>query len=51
MINVRKDLLSKAKFGSRIAEDEVDDLESYFVETEQWRKILSGEVDIVFGSK
>jgi len=47
----RKDLLTKAVFGSRIAEDEVDDLHTYFVETEQWRKVLAGEVDIIFGAK
>lgn len=47
----RKDLLTDAKFGSRIAEDEVDELHSYFVETEQWRKVLAGEVDIIFGAK
>lgn len=47
----RKDLLTDAVFGSRIAEDEVDELHSYFVETEQWRKVLAGEVDIIFGAK
>lgn len=47
----RKDLLQRAEFGSRIAEDEVDELHSYFVETEQWRKVLAGDVDIVFGAK
>ncbi|MDC7706331.1 P-loop ATPase, Sll1717 family [Vogesella indigofera] len=44
-------ILTEASFGSRIAEDEVDELHSYFVETEQWRKVLSGDVDIIFGSK
>lgn len=47
----RKDALIDAVFGSRIAEDEVDELHSYFVETEQWRKVLAGEVDVVFGAK
>lgn len=47
----RKDVLTKAEFGSRIAEEEVDELHSYFVETEQWRKLLAGDVDIVFGAK
>ncbi|WP_215406994.1 hypothetical protein [Janthinobacterium sp. JC611] len=46
-----KALLESAEFGSRIAEDEVDELHSYFVETDQWRRILSGEVDIIFGAK
>ena len=44
-------ILTNTNFGSRIAEDEADELNSYFVETEQWRKLLAGEVDIVFGSK
>ena len=47
----RRDLLTKAVFGSRIAEEEVDELHSYFVETEDWRKVVAGEVDIIFGSK
>ncbi|RKE24332.1 hypothetical protein B0G76_8214 [Paraburkholderia sp. BL23I1N1] len=48
---IRKDVLAGAGFGSRIAEDEGDHLHSYFVETDQWRRLLSGEVDIVFGAK
>src|SRR6266581_6127760 len=47
----QKNVLTQAEFGSRIAEDEVDELHSYFVETEQWRKVLAGDVDIVFGAK
>lgn len=46
----RKKALTVASFGSRIAEDDTQ-LQSYFVETEQWRKILAGDVDIVFGAK
>lgn len=48
---LRVNVLKAAGFGSRIAEDEVDELHSYFVETEQWRKLLAGDVDIVFGAK
>lgn len=44
-------ILKQSEFGSRIAEDEIDELQSYFVETESWRKVLAGDVDIVFGSK
>ena len=47
----RAQVLTSAKFGSRIAEDEADLLKRYFVETEHWRKILAGEVDIIFGAK
>lgn len=49
MTNVHK-ALQAANFGSRIAEDDTE-LHSYFVETEQWRKILNGDIDIVFGAK
>ncbi len=38
-------------FGERIAEQEVESLVEYFVETEQWRKLHSGAVDIVYGTK
>jgi len=41
----------EVSFGQRVAEDEVDELASYFVQTEQWRLVESGQVDIVFGSK
>jgi hypothetical protein len=37
--------------GSRVAEDEVEQLASYFVETDQWRKVVAGEVDVVYGPK
>jgi hypothetical protein len=47
----RKEALISASFGSRVAEDENEGLKSYFVETEQWRKIFNGEVDVVFGAK
>lgn len=46
----RRKALAQATFGSRIAEDDTD-LHNYFVETEQWRKLLAGDVDIVFGAK
>lgn len=45
------DLLSALRFGARVAEDEVDDLENYFVETDQWSRIYGGEVDVVYGAK
>lgn len=38
-------------FGHRIAEEEVDALASYFVETDTWRRLLSGQVDVVYGPK
>lgn len=47
----KRAMLSNARFGSRIAEEEAENLHDYFVETEQWRKVFSGEVDIIFGAK
>ena len=44
-------ILRDLSFGQRVAEDEVDDLASYFVETEQWRKVAKGHVDVIFGAK
>ena len=51
MSNSKKIALTQASFGSRVAEDEVESLHEYFVETEQWRRLFAGEVDIIFGAK
>jgi len=45
------DLLRTINFGHRVAEDEINDLEKYFIETDQWQKIYDGHVDIVYGAK
>ena len=47
----KRQVLQGISFGERIAEDEVDDLSSYFVETNQWQRIFAGEVDVVYGAK
>jgi len=47
----KRAILLGTTFGQRVAEEEGDDLRSYFVETEQWRKIIAGDVDIVYGPK
>src|ERR1035437_6038330 len=47
----KRAVLTATDFGKRIAEDEVDALESYFVETEQWRKVFAGDIDVVYGPK
>lgn len=47
----KADLLRRLSIGSRVAEDEVEQLSRYFVETDQWRRIFAGEVDVVFGAK
>ena len=43
--------LRDLSFGQRVAEEEGDALRDYFVETDQWRRIFDGEVDIVYGAK
>ena len=50
-IVTKREVLAVTSFGKRIAEDEVDDLASYFVETDQWNKVFSGQVDVVYGPK
>lgn len=44
-------LLLEANFGHRIAEDEREELEQYFVETDQWRRLFAGDIDVVYGAK
>lgn len=51
MAGRKKALLERASFGRRIAEEEVEELAEYFVETDQWRRLFSGEADIVYGPK
>lgn len=45
------DLLKQMNFGVQVAEEEVNDLASYFVETNQWARIAKGDIDIVRGEK
>ena len=47
----KRELLQTVTFGQRVAEEEIESLESYFVETDQWRRILAGDIDVVFGPK
>jgi hypothetical protein len=47
----RREILQAASFGERIAEQELDELAEYFVETDQWRRLYAGDVDIVYGPK
>jgi hypothetical protein len=44
-------ILRSVNFGQRVAEEESDELASYFVETDHWRRVYSGEVDVVYGPK
>ncbi|MFC0269091.1 P-loop ATPase, Sll1717 family [Kushneria aurantia] len=43
--------LKSLELGARVAEDEAESLEKYFVETDQWRQIRSGNIDVVYGPK
>ncbi len=43
--------LTGISFGDRVAENESTRLSSYFVKTEQWNSLVSGDVDVIFGSK
>jgi hypothetical protein len=47
----RERALRALSFGRRVAEEEVKELGRYFVSTEQWRRLIKGEVDIVYGHK
>lgn len=47
----KEEVLSHVEFGQRIAEDEGDALTDYFVETDDWRRIFRGDIDIVYGPK
>jgi len=47
----KKDVIENASFGKRIAEEESDELVSYFVETHQWQQLRDGEVDVIYGAK
>ncbi len=47
----RLTLLKSMSFGSQVAEEEIQDLGKYFVQTDQWSRIVSGDIDIVRGEK
>ena len=44
-------LLENISFGDRVAENEAETLSTYFIETQPWKKLYRGEVDVVFGTK
>ena len=47
----KREVLGAMTFGHRVAEYETASLAEYFVETDQWTRIFSGEIDIIYGSK
>ncbi len=50
-MTTKHELLASISFGQRVAEEEGDELTKYFVETDHWRRLFSGQVDIAYGSK
>ena len=44
-------ILSASSFGQRVAEEEIDQLSSYFVETDHWTRLYRGEIDVIYGAK
>lgn len=44
-------VVQSISMGSRVAEDEAKELATYFVETENWRKVYEGEADVIFAPK
>lgn len=45
------EILKDVEIGERVAEEEADSLEQYFVETDQWRQMRQGKIDVVYGPK
>jgi hypothetical protein len=45
------EVLQQSTFGKRTAEEEREQLRQYFVETDQWRRVIDGDVDVVYGPK
>ena len=45
------EVLRGLEIGERVAEEEADHLEQYFVETDQWHQMIDGHIDVVYGPK
>lgn len=45
------EVLKQITFGQRVAEEEPELLEKYFVETDHWQRLFSDAVDVVYGPK
>ncbi len=45
------EVLRSTKFGNQVAEEEKDTLRDYFVETNPWKQVYGGDIDIVYGVK
>ncbi|RHX77460.1 P-loop ATPase, Sll1717 family [Leptospira yasudae] len=47
----KEKIITLLNFGSRVAEEEMEHLQDYFVETDNWSRFLNGDIDIVYGAK
>jgi hypothetical protein len=47
----KHEILQTITFGHRVAEEETDILGAYFVETDHWRRLYRGDIDVVYGPK
>lgn len=43
--------LRSVTFGHRVAEEETENLASYFVETDHWTRLFRGDIDVIYGPK
>ena len=51
MSDPKVEILRSLEIGERVAEEEAEKLEQYFVETDQWRQMRDGDIDVVYGPK
>jgi hypothetical protein len=49
--NAKLTVLRSLELGARTAEEEAGALIKYFVETDQWKRMLNGRIDVVYGAK
>jgi hypothetical protein len=47
----KREIIEQISFGERVAEAEADELTAYFVQTDEWRQIVSGQKDVIYGAK
>lgn len=45
------EVLKDINLGQRVAEEEADDLQKYFVKTSDWERLAAGNVDVIYGAK
>lgn len=50
-MTTKRDVIERLYIGQGIAERETETLAGYFLQTTQWNRVFSGDVDIIFGPK